>query len=480
MADDDSKKTSVPELKVKRIVSFLPNSQEINAAMMARIYTGDPNGITWLDSRLDGILCFISDYQLKTFFIIMYDNFTFEKLFQYELYHESYKKAIICAPGFLSIEVEAGFLGFLFEKTEEADGFLGVLKKFGAFGANLFQGRMPGGESMKNIDKAKTYLNNIKERFITDEMKKYDENFADDGIEIVRSRNVEILGPIYYDETLGKFQFEDLTDELKMIFKMNGIKKKDLEDVELGYSIIKKIILIVSGNEVLKEKVFGAQTIHWDRPDEEKKIPVKKNEIHEDLLPDVKPKPKPKVPPKAPRQPARPPQPRHQPIARPPPQKPISSVSTPSPAPAPHFAPHSVPHSVPHAVPHSVPSAPKQPSVPNKPVPAPTSVPSVPAPPVPAPPTAPPLLNVPAISEVPTLEVNNTQEEAQEESKPQMSMEEQLKSVKLKKVEKKVEEKLVTTSEKTFLQAALSNAIANRRRNLMQHEDENSDDDEDW
>ena len=76
MENEAGKRASVSELKIKRIVSFLPNHQEINSAMIAKLYTGDVSGITWLDSSLEGILCFVSDYQLKTFFIIMFDSFT--------------------------------------------------------------------------------------------------------------------------------------------------------------------------------------------------------------------------------------------------------------------------------------------------------------------------------------------------------------------------------------------------------------------
>ena len=114
MSKDASSKYSVPSIKIKRIVSFLPDNQEVNSAYKARLFTGDINGITWLDSGLDGILCYISDFQLKSFFIVLYDMYTFETLFKYELYQDSYKKALICADGFLTLEVEYGFLGFLF------------------------------------------------------------------------------------------------------------------------------------------------------------------------------------------------------------------------------------------------------------------------------------------------------------------------------------------------------------------------------
>lgn len=458
----EDKKGSVSELKMKRIVSFLPTHQEINASMMVKLYTGDCNGITWLDSSLDGILCYITDYSIKTFFLIIYDKFTYETLFQYELYHESFKKVTECAPGFMALEVENGFLGFLFEKEEECNALIGIMKKFGAFGQNLFQGRTPANESLKNKEKAGLYLSSLKERFITDDMKKYDENFMDDGLEIVRSRNVEILAPIYYGEQEGKFLFDELSEELKTIFRMNGIKKKDMEDTELGYSVIKKIILIVSGNEAIKEKVFGAQTIRWDRPDEERKIPPKVNETNnEDYSEMTKPKPKPTPKPAAQPKPLAP---RGNPSQ--PAPKTIPVKSNPTPIPTPTHAP----------TPKQNTQNTREAPVKNNPTPAAAAVPPPPPPPPLIIPTAKPKTDKPKTDKP----VEKKPAPAPKREAPQLSMEEQLKAVKLKKVEKKVEENIVTNNEKTFLQAALSNAIANRRRNLMQHEDENSSDEDDW
>jgi hypothetical protein len=40
---------------------------------------------------------------------------------------------------------------------------------------------------------------------------------------------------------------------------------------------------------------------------------------------------------------------------------------------------------------------------------------------------------------------------------------------------------IITKNEKNFLQSALASAIANRKKNLMEHEDSDSDeDDSDW
>ena len=62
-------------------------------------------------------------------------------------------------------------------------------------------------------------------------------------------------------------------------------------------------------------------------------------------------------------------------------------------------------------------------------------------------------------------------------------MAEQIQSVKLAKVDPNAggKRQIITKNEKNFLQSALASAIANRKKNLMEHEDSDSDeDDSDW
>lgn len=61
-------------------------------------------------------------------------------------------------------------------------------------------------------------------------------------------------------------------------------------------------------------------------------------------------------------------------------------------------------------------------------------------------------------------------------------MYEQIKNIKLKAVEKDPvqSQKLMTKNEKNFLQNTLALAIQQRRKNLLKHQEEESDSDEDW
>ena len=52
-----------------------------------KLYSCDRDGKNWLYSDVEGFFCVIIDYQVKTFYITIYDFSTFEKLFQFELYN---------------------------------------------------------------------------------------------------------------------------------------------------------------------------------------------------------------------------------------------------------------------------------------------------------------------------------------------------------------------------------------------------------
>lgn len=267
--DDDYQR--IKELKLKRISSFLSINQKINTSVNVRLYTCCEDGTTWLDSRLEGILCLVSDYSTKTFHLFLFHSFNYSTLFKYELYKGAFHNITLCSPEFLALEVDNGFLGFQFYSSEECESLMNTFNEFEKFDDNYFLVNPLSNKSMNILEKSKELIQYLKDKSMDDDFKKYSGDFIEDGIEIIRSRNLEILGSIEYDEDLCRFKFEDLNPELEEIFKSIGIKKKDLENPELGYALIQKVILLVSSKEDLKEKVFGVQNIHWTKPTKIKK-----------------------------------------------------------------------------------------------------------------------------------------------------------------------------------------------------------------
>ena len=76
------------ELSKKKVLSILPPNQELQGDIYnVKLFSCDRDGRNWLYSDVEGYLCFIVDYQLKTKYLIIFDMTSFEKLFQYELYN---------------------------------------------------------------------------------------------------------------------------------------------------------------------------------------------------------------------------------------------------------------------------------------------------------------------------------------------------------------------------------------------------------
>lgn len=197
-----SEKKSVSELSRKRIISFLSPFHELNSIAIIKLYTCDFKGEKWLYSGLDGILCYITDFNKKACYLILYDKFCYEKLFEYELYVDSHKKITECNNKFVAIEVDNGFIGILFELENECQPFIGKIRIIGSFGKQLFEGKAKKQfDPLDNNSKFVSFTQLIKNKHIKDYMKKYNEQFLENGINICRSRNIEILGPIYYDKS---------------------------------------------------------------------------------------------------------------------------------------------------------------------------------------------------------------------------------------------------------------------------------------
>ena len=73
-------------------------------------------------------------------------------------------------------------------------------------------------------EKFQNYCKKLKEIFCEGESK-YDENYAEDGTQILRHRNFKVLSNISYDKEKKKFQFGKISEELKEMFLSYGIKK---------------------------------------------------------------------------------------------------------------------------------------------------------------------------------------------------------------------------------------------------------------
>lgn len=414
------------EIEKKKILSILTSNLELQGDIFnARLYSAEKDGVNWLFSGIEGILCIIMDFQAKTKYIVIYDPANYEKVFQYELYSNFVKYFESLAPDFRSLEIEGGFLGLQFDSEADAEQFERSLKRVAGFGNDMFSKPRSKGEDKKYIsEKVQLYCKTLKKNFCTDE--KYDENYAEDGTQILKHRNFKVLNNINYDTETKQFKFGKISEELKEMFLSFGIKKKDLErDADFAFTLFKKVIVGLGSENKLKNSVLDRLEHSFPPPEEREK------QRRQEALAEAK----------------------------------INKLNKQRTMVKRTAAPKA--KQVNKKVNNSKAGGKSGSAVP------------------PPPPPPPPMVTIKKVvvnsEETKPDNSNNTTVNAPAE---EFSMEKELQKIKLKKVVKEEKtDKNIQGNGKNFLQNALSEAIKNRRMALTEHEtndDDDNDDDDDW
>ena len=436
------------ELAKKKVLSILTPNLELQGDIYnAKLFSCDRDGRNWLYSDVEGYLCFIVDYQLKTKYLVIFDITSFEKLFQYELYNNFLKFYEELAPEFRSFEIDSGFMGFQFETKEDAVNFDSIIQRLSGLTNDLFA-KPRTKEDMKLKEKiADNYCKRLKEKFSSED--KYDENYAEDGTTILTHNNFKVLQNIEYDKETKQFKFGKISEELKEMFLSFGIKKKDLErDADFAFSLLKKVIVGLGSENTLKNSALDSIEHNFPPPEERERI-MKQEQAAEAKMNYAKNKRR------------REPQKKKQNDIRD-----TKGHNTSKAAKKPDPKPNSRPN-------------PKQNSnAPNISVNTNKGIPPPPPPPPPPP-------NVPKA--VPNVAPKVDTSSAPSKNEESNRMDELIsKRGNLKKVEKKEENSgandiVIQGQNKNFLQNALSQAIKNRRNNLHMHDDDDEEDeDNDW
>ena len=268
-------------IEKEKILAILPDNQELQGDIFnVKLYSSDKEGEDWLFSGLEGNLCLIVDYQIKTKYLIMYHPINYEKVFQYELYISFDKYFEELAPDFRSFEIESGFIGLQFDNQDFAKKFEQTLMKIQKM-KNIFNKALTKDNAKKQNELYQTYCKKLKEKFSDDESI-YDENYAEDGTQILKHRNFKVLNNISYDKDQQKFKFGKISDELKQMFLSFGIKKKELErDVDFAFTLFKKVIVGLGSENKLKNSTLDDSIEHFFPPPEEREIQRRNNELEE-------------------------------------------------------------------------------------------------------------------------------------------------------------------------------------------------------
>lgn len=257
----------------RKIHAMMTEDKEVNIIAGCKIYTSGVQGKEWLYSDLEGMLVFILDYQNKARYLTVYDSFSFEVLFQYELYTDFSCHYLKLAPDFRCFEIEGGFIGLQFDLVKEATELDFMLKKIEGFLLDSLFDSRPVAKHYEDIEsKMRKYTKVIKNSLSMES--NYDETYAEDGIEINKPRSFEILNNISFNRETKQFEIGEISEELKIVFIEAGIRKKDLiHDVNFAFMMFKKIILGVDDNKDLLNNEY----LHKEYPQPED-VPFKKND----------------------------------------------------------------------------------------------------------------------------------------------------------------------------------------------------------
>lgn len=233
-------------LEKRKILAILGQNLDLVGTATAKLYTCSKDGENWLQSNLEGILCLIIDYTKCTRYFVMFDSFSFEKLFQFELYCSFNKFYEQLREDFYSFEVNNGFVGFKFFEVKEAEMFNLVVNKFDD---NLIKTLCDVNKNNKMTHKIKkemavktdSYCKILKEKFASED-KKYDKSYQEDGLEIIKPRHFEMMNNITFDRERKEFVIGVIPEDLKKLFRQCGLKKKDLKDTKFALSLFKHFI----------------------------------------------------------------------------------------------------------------------------------------------------------------------------------------------------------------------------------------------
>ena len=227
----------------KKILTILGTHVEVIKIVNCAIYTTTKNNETWLYSNLEGLLSFCLDYRDKTAKFIMFDKAEFVILFKMELYKNFINNYIKVVEDFHCFEFGNGFIGFKFPDSKDAKMLSLVIEKFDDNFIEMLVSNKTKKMTISRNDVKKKFHDScaiLKEIFNT--TKNYDENYIEEGLEIIKPRHFELLNKISFNKEKKEFKIGHVSDEYKKLFRNVGIKKSDFKNPEIAMNIMKSVI----------------------------------------------------------------------------------------------------------------------------------------------------------------------------------------------------------------------------------------------
>jgi len=230
--------------KINKIKVLLGKDLEMIEFAYSSLFLATPMCESFKNLNLSGLLCFIIDHREKARYLILFNEFTYEILFRYELYYNFDDHYQVLSVNFHCFEVENGIIGVFFKNNTEANKFSLTLIKFDDNSSKKY---------FENYDSLSTsYIKTEKElqkkyKIIKDKLSnsiniKTNNNLNTSILEINNMNQLEILNTLTFNKKSGLFKIKKLSEETKHIFKAIGLVQDDLENTKFTLELFKNII----------------------------------------------------------------------------------------------------------------------------------------------------------------------------------------------------------------------------------------------
>lgn len=250
---------SLNEIDKRHILSIIGDSKDLLNLSLIRLYTSEPSTNNWLYSDLQGILCYVLDYSNRIPLIQLYDSNTYEKLFQTEVYSDFSSYYSKLSHNFHCFEQEQGFIGLKFLCTDEASKFAATVEKMND--SNLQQCFKLVNKTSRKKDRYKKGYHNCedlkgklrKDIKLSSVNSELSEEWIKSGMDIIKPAYFELLNNFSYKQDKNIFEVNNLSPEIRLLFKQIGFRKADLKNTEIVLHLFKSFIQVFDSVQVFKK-----------------------------------------------------------------------------------------------------------------------------------------------------------------------------------------------------------------------------------
>lgn len=246
--------TQSDELIRKKIHAILGTDKQLISKAQVRIYTStsesenNENNLIqhndeWLYSNLEGIFCYVLDFQKKCRYFRLYENTSFQLLFHMDIYQNFSSFYTVVDPLFHCFEVNNIFIGLKFEDPNVANNFYLMINKLN----DQIVKMMLDSESIKvkesKKERKKKFYENcdiLKKNFGGEN--KYNKDYCEDGAQICKPSFYDLLNFMSYNRETKEFEVGAVPKEFRNLFKNMGIKKHQLKRADTTLTFFKYFI----------------------------------------------------------------------------------------------------------------------------------------------------------------------------------------------------------------------------------------------